>query len=304
MEYRRVNYLNGEEPFSAQEPEAPAPAPEGEPKNKKDKQKKYKLSNLLVGFLVLALACYGLFRLGTLTVGFFKEKTKSRNAAESVNLYQYLIPAAAIDVEPFEDVTTAKMSELVELTVWGVLNSGLDSTQYDFDGDALLLPEAQVAAAFINYFGTERAVEHQTVSGYGYQFTYDAAAHCYKIPLTTITPIYTPKITETQTKGDSTVLKVGYLNAGMYAQNQQTGELTAPEPDKYVQITLRSASTGMYISSVRSLGIPETAWANIPDATSAPLPGEPESFSLPADEDGEASAPAEDGETSPSTETP
>ncbi len=272
MENRRINYLRAEERIPAQPEQAPPPEPE------KQKKQKLKASNLLVGFLVLLLAGFGLYQAGSIAYTHFKNKTQTKQTTENGSLYEYLIPAAAVDLEPFDDVTTAKMSELVEMTVWGVLNSGLDSTQYDYSGDVLILPQAQVEAAFLHYFGAERTIEHQTVSGYGYQFVYDATARCYNIPLTTITPIYTPRITETVTKGESTVLTVGYLNTGMYAQNPVTGELTAPEPDKYVQITLRSASTGTYISAVRSMGLPETAWAYttlpaVQPTESEPAPG-------------------------------
>ena len=272
MENRRINYLRAEDRLPARPEQAPPPE-QNEPKKQKQK---LKASNLLVGFLVLLLAGFGLYEAGNIAYTHIKNKTQTKQTTENGSLYEYLIPAAAIDLEPFEDVTTAKMSELVEMTVWGVLNSGLDSTQYDYSGDVLILPQTQVEAAFLHYFGAERTIEHQTVSGYGYRFVYDATARCYNIPLTTITPIYTPRITETVTKGESTVLTVGYLNTGMYAQNPVTGELTAPEPDKYVQITLRSASTGTYISAVRSMGIPETAWAYTTAPAVQPTESEPE----------------------------
>ena len=252
-EYQQPNYIN--------EVEAD-PQPAAQP------QKKRSAGSVIVGLLVILLAGYGVYQLARLGVDRYKAKQAEKEAADAAVYYEYLIPCAAIDIDPFEDVTAADMSELVETAVWAVLNSGMDATQYQYSADELLLPEAQVAAAFTRFFGTERTIAHATVEGYGYQFAYDAALHVYRIPLTTISPLYTPVITETETKGDSTVLTVGYLYTGLYAMDQLTGELKAPEPDKFVKVTLRAASAGTYISAVRSLGVPEVA-ATLPVYTTA-----------------------------------
>ena len=257
-EYQQPNFINAID----ETPENGAALPQPPQKRKRS------AGSLIVGVLVILLAFYGVFQLGVLGVSWLKDRAADKATDASAVYYNYLIPVAAIDIDPFEDVTAADMNELVEMAVWGLLNSGLDPTQYVYDGDELLLPEMQVEASFIHYFGNQRAIQHTTVEGYGYRFNYDAAGHVYRIPLTTITPLYTPVITETETKGDSTVLTVGYLNAGLYAMDPLTGQLTAPDPDKFVKITLRAASTGTYISAVRSLGVPEVA-ATLPVYTTA-----------------------------------
>ena len=45
----------------------------------------------------------------------------------------------------------------------------------------------------------------------------------------------------------------------MYTQDRVTGVLTLPDPDRIVRVTLRTVSTGTYISSLRSDAAPETA---------------------------------------------
>ena len=271
-EYQQPNYVNEIE----EEPQAGSAA---------QPQKKRSAGSVIVGLLVILLAGYGVYQLVQLGLDRYKAKQAEKEAADAAVYYEYLIPCAAIDIDPFEDITAADMSELVEMAVWAVLNSNIDATQYQYSADELLLPEAQVAAAFTRFFGTERTIVHATVEGYGYQFTYDAAGHVYRIPLTTISPLYTPVITETETKGDSTVLTVGYLYTGLYAMDQITGELKAPEPDKFVKVTLRAASAGTYISAVRSLGVPEVA-ATLPVYTTA-APDETTDETDETDETGE-----------------
>ena len=252
------NYINDIDDTDERQPQPAA----------QEKKPRRSAGSLIVGVIVILLAAYGVYQLASMGVSWYRTRNAEKENADTALLYDYIIPAAAIDVSPFEDVTAADMRELVEMSVWAVLNSGLDPTQYQYSSDALMLPEAQVTAAFIRFFGTERTIQHVTVEGYGYQFTYDAAGHVYQIPLTTITPLYTPVITETEYKGDSTVLTVGYLNAALYETDSVTGQLKTPEPDKYVKVTLRAASTGTYISSIRSLGVPEVA-ATLPVYTTA-----------------------------------
>lgn len=227
-----------------------------------DKQKEKRKRNIpavLVGLLTAGLAVFGVYTLVTMGIDAYQAARAERERARYAEYYSYLIPAAAIDIAPFEDVTAANMTELVEMSVWSILNSGLDPTVYEYDGDELVIPASQVTETFIGYFGSERKIEHSTVQGYGYEFIYDAAANSYKIPLSTITPIYTPVITEVQTVGNSVVLTVGLRNASLYTQDNITGQLTAPEPDKYLRVTLRNTTGGMYMSSVRTSGLPETA---------------------------------------------
>ena len=50
------------------------------------------------------------------------------------------------------------------------------------------------------------------------------------------------------------------------AEISVTGDITAPEPDKYVRVTFRTAAGVGAISSLQSLGLPETA---IPSDNSA-----------------------------------
>ena len=275
-EYQQPNFINAIDDT----PETGAAQPQPPQKRKRS------AGSLIVGVLVILLAFYGVFQLGVLGVSWLKDRAADKATDASAVYYNYLIPVAAIDIDPFEDVTAADMNELVEMAVWGLLNSGLDPTQYVYDGDELLLPEMQVEASFIHYFGNQRAIQHTTVEGYGYRFNYDAAGHVYRIPLTTITPLYTPVITETETKGDSTVLTVGYLNTGLYDLDPLTGELSAPQPDKFVKVTLRAAAAGTYISAVRSMGVPEVA-ATLPVYTTA-APGEETEAETEAESDTEA----------------
>ena len=86
------------------------------------------------------------------------------------------------------------------------------------------------------------------MDGGGIEFRYSESEKSYLIPITGVTPIYTPQILSAERKGDLVTLIVGYL-AGEDFQQDSAGNILAPEPAKYVKITLRTASDGSYFVS-------------------------------------------------------
>ena len=213
----------------------------------------------IVGLLVLFFAAFGAWRLAVFVVDGAKERATEKALAQAAAYNRWLIPAAAVDIEPFDDITGANMQELVEMSVWSVLNTSSDPSAYEYGGRELRIPAETVEAAYRVFFGTDVPIVHCTVSGYGYQFAYDGAAGVYRIPFTTISPIYTPRIVGVEVRGDATVITCGLINAGLYAQNPETGELEIPEPDKYIKVTLRKGADGDHIRAIQSSAMPETA---------------------------------------------
>lgn len=241
----------------------PGNAPEKEPRDaalRKKEKSGGRALYFIVGICVIALSAVGAVRLIRLAADRFKANDLLKQQAVMAEYNRYLIPAAAIDIEPFDDISAAKPETLVELAVWSVLNASPDPTALSYASDgSLLLPAAMVEQAFRSYFGPTVQISHRTVEGYGYEFTYDPAAAAYKIPLTTITPIYTPRVTQVETRGDATVLTCGFVNAGVYEQDPISGDLKAPQPDKYMKITLRGSGTEKYLSAVQTSAAPESA---------------------------------------------
>ncbi len=223
------------------------------------KEQKRKPWYFIVGLIICALAVFGAVRLVSLCVSAVKNSAQEKQLIRSAEYNSLLIPAAAIDIEPFDDITGASMQELVEMSVWSVLNSAKDPSVYSYSNGELTIPAFEVEGAYVSFFGDEIPISHCTVSGYGYEFVYDDIANCYRIPLTSITPLYTPKIISVETKGDSTVITCGFINSGLYTQDPVTGELMVPEPDKYIKMTLRKGSSGNRIRAIQSSGVPETA---------------------------------------------
>lgn len=218
----------------------------------------------LIGFLGCILA----------GVNFFRDKAQEKKVQNFESYNELLVAVAAVDPAPFDDITGAEMEELIEIAVWSIIGSDLEPDRYDYSSGELAIPAGEVEAAYTRYFGTDKPIEHTSVTGYGYEFSYNAELGCYYIPLTTIEPFYTPDVTEAQTKGDTVTLTVGLINANAWKQDSKTGAVSKPDPDKFIKVTLRSSGSASYIGSIKTSSLPETALVEVfstsaPEATTA-----------------------------------
>ena len=102
-----------------------------------------------------------------------------------------------------------------------------------------------VEEKFKSLFGSEVQITHSNVDGGGIDFRYSEKKKAYVIPITGITPIYTPKVTDAKEKSSSIELTVGYLYSGDWQQDSQ-GNMISPEPGKYMKITLGINSDSTY----------------------------------------------------------
>lgn len=242
--------------------------------------RKKSIAGFIVGLIIMIFALLGVIGLVSLCVSAAKQNKEEKLLRQYAEYNEFLIPAAAIDIVPFDDISNASMPELVEMSVMSILTSDLDPAAYQYTDGRMAIPASQVEAEFTRFFGNDIKIVHTTVEGYGYEFTYDHTNGVYYIPLTTITPIYTPCVTGIEKKGTSLTVTCGLANAPLWSQDKLTGEMKAPEPDKYIKVTLRSIGKQMFISAIQSSGTPETA------ATLAPAPttAAPSETAAPTDE--------------------
>ena len=209
-----------------------------------------------IGMLVTILAAIGLV---TVVVSAVKGVDGAIEKSQKLEEYEKMLtPVVLISPDTFDDVTKADMSQLVEISIWALLKSDISPDTYESTGDGLLIPKEDVEAQFVKLFGTEVTPVHSTIEGYGMDFTFDSAKGTYTVPLTGITPIYTPDVINKTTLPNSTVLTVACL-AGDGWEQGENGEMKAPVPDKYLKITLREKDGAYYISAIQNTSTPEIA---------------------------------------------
>lgn len=209
-----------------------------------------------IGLLVTLLAFIGLATVIVLCA------TAIRNAAEKSKDYsefnKLLTPVVLIDPSNFDDITKADMSELIEMSIWSILKSDISPDTYQVGEGGIIIPEADVTAQFQKLFGIEVKPVHATVEGYEYEFTYDADAKTYTIPITGVVPIYTPKVIDKKETSDQIILTVALLSGEAWQQSAD-GAMVEPIPDKYIKVTLRVKDGTQFISAIQATTTPEVA---------------------------------------------
>ena len=222
--------------------------------NKEKKNGKNKFA-FPVGIIAIILAVVGLVSIvkyAVDSIGKLNDDTEEKEKYEEM-----LLPVVMFDPDPFDDLTQADVSQLLNSAVWSLLMSEEGTEKYPYsEGEVfgIIVPQEDIAKHFVKLFGTEIDIAsmHGTIDMSGYDITYDAALKSYILPITGVESAYTPKVYEIEEQGSSVILSVGYIGNKAWAEIADS-EYKTPEPDKYMKITLRERSGGMYISSIQAV---------------------------------------------------
>ena len=223
--------------------------------NTRSKNIKKKLA-FPIGLIVVLLALTGLVTVVVSVVNLVDSAiVKSKNYEQ----YEaYFVPVVHIDPTTFDDVTKADMNELIEISIWSLLKSDNTPDKFPTNENGLAIPKAEVEKEFVELFGKEITPTHGNIEGYGIDFLYDSVTGIYTVPLTGVTPIYTPDVVGVQKSTDTVVVTVACLAGDAWAQ-AENGEMVAPSPDKYLKITLRETDGNLFISAIQNTSAPEVA---------------------------------------------
>ena len=209
-----------------------------------------------VGLIVVLLAAIGLATVvvaGVKGIDTVVDKTKRYEEYEKL-----LTPVVLIDPDNFDDITKAQMSQLMEISIWSLLKNDVAPDTFESNESGLSIPKSAVEEEFIDLFGKEVTPVHGTIEGYGIDFAYDNTSETYTVPLTGVTPIYTPDVVKVTKTTDTVVLTVACISGNAWEQGEN-GEMVAPNPDKYIRITLRENEGNLFISAIQNTTAPETA---------------------------------------------
>ena len=250
-------------------------------KSNKKSGKKNELAFPL-GIIASILAVIGLITVIKFSTDSIKNLTD--NTADKKKYAEMLTPVVMFDPDPFDDLTQADVSQLLNSAVWALLMSEDGADKYPYsEGEnfGIVVPQADIEKFFVSLFGTEIDIAsmHSSIDMSEYDITYDAALKSYILPITGVESAYTPKVYDIDKQGSSLVLTVGYIGNKAWVQIDD-GEYSAPEPDKYMKITLRERSGGMYVSSIQSADGQEVIGTAPPTqavpATAPPVSAPPE----------------------------
>ena len=220
-----------------------------------------------LGVVIIIFALIGVITVISLAV---KGASELTDKSEKFTEYeQFLSPVVMNDPDPFDDISQAKMPQLLDATIWSLMKSDIDPDKYEYsEGDTagLIVPQKDVEKEFEKLFGSEIKPVHATVEGGTYTFTYDETKQAYIVPLTGVMPTFIPRVISQEKKGDSVILTVGYISGDGWDQDER-GNYIEPAPNKYMKITLRLHDDGYYISAIQNTEAPETATLNTQKTT-------------------------------------
>lgn len=208
-----------------------------------------------LGVCMLVLSLIGVYTVVSSLVGFIREKTD--NSKEIAYYNAYLTWVVANDPDSFDDISKANRSQLLDISILSLLYDSQNNIQYELTEEGLAVPAADVGKYYTKLFGTELAVEHMTVSGLGYTFSYDENGEMYYIPITGVTPPFTPRVTKVDKSRETVVITVGYIGTDKLAVNPD-GSVSGAQPDKYMKITLRKSGGEFCIYSIQAANPLET----------------------------------------------
>ena len=238
------------------------------------KQKTHKsrrAGSFILGLVLILFALFGIYQAAHLAVD--KVTALREGSTRRAEYESFLKPFVVVDPAPFDDISGAQQTDLLDAAISALIYESDKMNTYEvFEGEVtgLLVPQSDVEMYFKQLFGTEVQMQHQSVSDSFYNVIYNSERKSYIIPITSVDPLYTPKVYDMEKTGSSVTLTVGYIIGSEWAQIER-GNYTAPEPAKYMKITLREDADGYHIGSLRSSEAVDTAE---PVRTTAALPAE------------------------------
>ncbi len=201
--------------------------------------------SFIVGLIVIALVVIGAVSIISDVADRINSSARQQSAEKYAELEEFIAPIIMYDPDTFDDISMANTEQLISIAVWSVLDSNPEPDKYEYTDGGMLMPQSEVEEKFNSLFGSQIKWNHCTVDGGGIYFSYSESKKAYIIPITGVTPIYTPRVTDFSERPNTVVLTVGYLASSEWVQDSE-GNIVPPEPSKYMKITLGKNSDGSY----------------------------------------------------------
>lgn len=213
----------------------------------KKKSKKKKGWAFFVGLLILALAVTGVVSIADFAIS--KLSSGEKENVDYSEYAEFLTWVVGVDPDSFSDITKADQSALMNIAICTLLTDDVKTGAYNVTEKGMEVPADDVTGYFLKMFGTDVQPVHGTITGYGYEFVYNPATKTYTVPLTGVTPPFTVRIESVEKTGALAVLRVGYVSTNNI-EVAPDGTISATQPDKYADITLKETETGFNLISV------------------------------------------------------
>lgn len=197
----------------------------------------------LVGFATVVMLCFNLTR------------NVLDNSGKKHEYEKMLLPVVMFDPAPFEDAVNFDGLSLLQSSIWATL-LGEDRDKYELDDNLMLVvPASDVDVTASNLFGPNITLTHSTFGDYEITYVYDESTRSYHVPVDVMTPSYTPQVEEIEKKGDTLLLRVGYVppSSVMDITFTEKGITNSTTPVKYMVYELHKGRNGYFLYAVRDV---------------------------------------------------
>lgn len=229
---------------------SPAQAPE-KPKARWRGRHRY---GIFVGSVVLLFALIGVGFLAT-AVG-MKIHSALTDDTKLREYDKFLTVVVAQDPQPFNSPGEADPDFVLNASIWQTMTGdGAENyTDYD-DAGRTIVPLGDVADACHELFGPDCQLQPKNPSEETF-FTYDSAKAQFHVALYSLDTTYVPYTENAKKKGDSVVLRVGYVPPSdeTRAQSSAASDI-APKPVKTMEYVLKTnpSTKKEYVYAVHTL---------------------------------------------------
>lgn len=195
---------------------------------------------IFAGSLVLILALVGIGFLAT-TIGLrihssLTDDTKNRAYDK------FLTVVVAQDPQPFASPDKADPDFVLNASLWQTMtsDSAANYTEYD-DAGRTIVPLGDVVDACRELFGPDCQLQPKNPTEETF-YEYDSAKAQFHVALYSLDSTYVPYTEDIKKKGDSTVLRVGYVPPSDDTRVQSGASSGTPKPVKYMEYVMKTDS--------------------------------------------------------------
>lgn len=211
-----------------------------------------------LGLLVIVLSIVGAVSLVSFGVRVIRDARDTSGMKE--DLHYALFPLMQYAPTAFESADGAGQDALIQAAIYQVTNADWIRQQQDSsyespyvydDSDRLVIPIADINAAYAALFGAEAKPAYRTFgedAGDYFTYLYDAGNACYHVPYVTDSLMYEPVIDTIKRAGDTYKVRVGYVHIQDIRVDDRGNDVVTPAQAKYFQTyTVRDEGEGKFI---------------------------------------------------------
>ncbi len=252
---------------------------------------------MVFGGVVLVFAVIGLIASLIFVVNLIGNIASGSKEKEEMEWF--ISPLVMQDPPPFESPDQATNTTIITAGVWRFIMTQ-DTSKYPIDEfNFITVPQSDIEVQIRQLFGDVQYT-HETVGDTELMITYNSETKSYIFPATPHVLPYTPRVEDVQKVDDGYVLTVGYIPPGLSWQGDVTGKKYEPEPEKFMEYTLKVNEAGEYqIYAIANAVVDEPSNTEPGNTVSDVEPGNDST----SDESGTSSDGAQDGSESTSDQS-